>query len=53
MFHVKNHKQAHIFDPWRHLGPKRRKLLDKSWPGLFQQEILPMLPVEDSTEALP
>ncbi len=21
MFHVKNHKQGHIFDPWRHLGP--------------------------------
>lgn len=46
MFHVKNHKQAHIFDPWGHLGPKRRKLLNKSWSGLFQQEILPTLPVE-------
>lgn len=46
MFHVKNHKQAHIFDPWGHLGPKRRKLLDESWSGLFQQEILPALPVE-------
>jgi len=46
MFHVKNHKQAHIFDPWGHLGPKRRKLLDKSWAGLFQQEILPTLPVD-------
>ncbi len=46
MFHVKNHKQGHIFDPWSHLGPKRRKLLDKSWSGLFQQEILPDLPVD-------
>lgn len=46
MFHVKNHKQAYIFDPWGHLGPKRRKLLDKSWSGLFQQKILPTLPVE-------
>ena len=46
MFHVKNHKQGHIFDPWNHLGPKRRKLLDKSWSGLFQQEILPGLPVD-------
>ena len=46
MFHIKNHKQAHIFDPWGHLGPKRRKLLDKSWSGLFQQKILPELPVE-------
>ena len=46
MFHIKNHKQAHIFDPWGHLGPKRRKLLDRSWSGLFQQKILPTLPVE-------
>ncbi len=46
MFHVKNHKQGRIFDPWSHLGPKRRKLLDKSWAGLFQQEILPVLPVD-------
>jgi len=46
MFHVKNHRQGHIFDPWSHLGPKRRKLLNRSWSGLFQQEILPDLPVD-------
>lgn len=46
MFHIKNHKQGHIFDPWSHLGPKRRQLLAKSWSGLFQKEILPDLPVE-------
>ena len=46
MFHVKNHKQLNIVDPWAHLGPKRRKLLDSSWAGLFQQHILPELPVE-------
>ncbi len=46
MFYAKNHKQGYIFDPWGHLGPKRRKLLDKSWSGLFQQKILPALPVE-------
>ena len=46
MFHVKNHKQGHIFDPWNHLGPKRRQLLNRSWSGLFQQEILPDLPVD-------
>ena len=27
-------------------APKRRKLLDKSWSGLFQQEILANLPVD-------
>lgn len=42
---MKNHKQQHIFDPWAHLGPKRRKELEESWAGLFRQEILPELPV--------
>ena len=46
MFYVKNHKQRNIFDPWDHLGPKRRKMLAKSWAGLFQTKILPTLPVE-------
>jgi len=46
MFHVKNHKQHNICDPWAYLGPKRRKLLDDSWAGLFQEKILPGLPVE-------
>jgi hypothetical protein len=46
MFHAKNHKQQHIFDPWAYLGPKRRNELDESWAGLFQQKILPELPVD-------
>ncbi len=46
MFHVKNHKQLNICDPWVHLGPKRRKVLENSWAGLFQKKILPGLPVE-------
>lgn len=45
MLNIKNHKQQQIFDPWSHLGPKRRKLLDESWAGLFQREILHELPV--------
>jgi len=39
-------RQGHLIDPWAHLGPKRRKLLDNSWAGLFRQEILAELPVE-------
>lgn len=46
MFHVKNHKQLHIFDTWSHIGPKRRQLLEDSWSGLFRNEILSELPVE-------
>ena len=46
MFHTKNHKQLNIFDPWSHLGPKRRQIMDNSWAGLFRKEILSELPVE-------
>jgi len=45
MIRTKNHKQGCLFDPWAHLGPKRRKLLDKSWAGLFREHILEDLPV--------
>jgi len=45
MIHIKDHKQLDLFDPWRFLSPKRRQLLDKTWPGLFQNKILPNLPV--------
>ena len=49
MFHVKNHKQLHIFDifdPFGRLGDKRHKILDESWSGLFRNEILQELPVD-------
>jgi len=45
MIHVKDHKQLDLFDPWRFLSPRRRQLLDRTWPGLFQNKILPNLPV--------
>ncbi|MDP1760036.1 MAG: transposase [Candidatus Woesebacteria bacterium] len=34
-----------LFDPWGFLSPKRRELLDQSWAGLFQKELLRELPV--------
>jgi hypothetical protein len=46
MFRVKDHKQLNIIDPWNHLGPKRRAIMDKSWAGLFRKEILTELPVD-------
>lgn len=45
MITLKDHKQGYLFDQWRFLGPKRRKLLDESWAGLFQRDILGELPV--------
>jgi hypothetical protein len=35
-----------LFDPWNYLGPKRRRMLDHSWSGLFQRDLLKELPVE-------
>ena len=46
MFYTKDRKTGQLFDQWRYLGPKRRKLLDESWAGLFREKILPELPVE-------
>ena len=46
MFHARDCKTGSLFDKWAYLGPKRRKLLEKSWAGLFRKEILPELPVE-------
>ena len=49
MFYTKDHKTLNMFDPFEHLGPKRRKLLESSWAHLFRQEILPDLPVHKLT----
>ena len=35
--------QLDIFDKWGFLSPKRRKMLDSSWAGLFREAVLPSL----------
>jgi hypothetical protein len=45
MIRIKDHKQGELFDPWSFLSPKRRRLLDQSWAGLFKTHILCELPV--------
>lgn len=45
MIRYKDHKQQQLFDPWGHLSPKRRQMLDRSWPGLFKKHLLPEMPV--------
>ena len=42
-----DHDQLLLFDPWDFLEPKRRSLLDQSWAGFFQKEILRDLPVKE------
>lgn len=46
MIRIKDHKQRQLFDPWRHLSPKRRRMLDEEWPGLFREHLLEELPVD-------
>lgn len=46
MIRIKDHKQQQLFDPWAHLSPKRRKMLEDHWPGLFRQHLLEQLPVK-------
>ena len=46
MINIKDHKTGYLWDQWEHLGPKRRILLQESWAGLFQEHVLPHLPVE-------
>jgi hypothetical protein len=46
MIFAKDHKTGNIFDPWGYLGPKRRKLLDESWAGLFREHLLTELPID-------
>lgn len=45
MINIKDHKTRYMFDPFAHLGPKRRKMIDGSWAGVFRKHILTELPV--------
>ncbi len=45
MITVNDHQTERLFDPWEYLGPKRRKLLDSSWSGVFRKYLLERLPV--------
>ena len=47
MINIGDHKQLPLFDPWNFLGEKCRIILDESWAGIFQREILPVLPVKE------
>jgi hypothetical protein len=46
MIRIKDHNQLDMFDPWDFLSPKRRRMLEEDWPGLFKQHLLCELPVD-------
>lgn len=45
MIKVKDHQTERLFDPWEYLGPRRRKLLNSSWSGVFRKYLLEKLPI--------
>ena len=47
MITIRDHHTGDLFDPWAHLGPKRRQLLDRSWAGVFREHLLAHLPVQE------
>jgi hypothetical protein len=47
MLTLHDHRSRDLFDPWDDLGPKRRRLLETSWAGVFRQHLLKNLPTEE------
>ena len=45
MITARDHYSGDLFDPWAHLGPRRRALLEASWAGLVRKHLLGTLPV--------
>ena len=47
MITFRDHHSGDLFDPWEHLGAQRRRLLDRSWAGVFREHLLRHLPVSE------
>ena len=47
MLTIRDHRTSDLFDPWAHLGPHRRRLLDRSWAGVFRDHLLQHVPVKE------
>ena len=47
MLTIRDRASVPLFDPWTHLGAKRRGLLDRCWAGVFREQLLAHLPVEE------
>lgn len=46
MFHSEDRGTDGLWDAFHFLGEKRRNLLERSWAGVFREQILPTLPVD-------
>lgn len=47
MLTLRDHRSGDLFDPWEHLGPQRRRLLEQGWSGVFRDYLLKHLPVKE------
>ncbi len=47
MLRIRDHETLELFDRWAYLGPKRRRLLEQSWAGVFREYLLSELPVDE------
>ncbi len=47
MLTIRDHRTGDLFDPWGHLGEKRRRLLDRSWAAVFREHLLNHPPVAE------
>src|SRR5512147_3310502 len=47
MITIRDHQTGDLFDPWEHLGAKRRRRLERSWAGVFREHLLEHLPVRE------
>lgn len=46
MLHAKDHKTRDMFEPFGFLGPKRLQRMKQTWAGIFRDEILAEMPVD-------
>lgn len=44
MLTLRDRQTNNLFDPWEHLGAKRRNLLDRCWAAVFREQLLDHLP---------
>jgi hypothetical protein len=47
MFTLRDRRTGDLFDRWSDLGEKRRRLLERSWAGVFRDHLLEALPAAD------
>lgn len=47
MITLRDRRTGDLFDRWSEFGEKRRRMLDRSWAGVFRDHLLDDLPIEE------